>query len=307
MTEILQYILYIVQTLVALGVVIFVHELGHFLLAKKCGVRVEAFALGFGPALWKHRRGDTEYRIGAIPLGGYVKMSGEVPGEDRTGEPWELTSKSAWNRFQIFVAGALSNLAFAFPLCIAAFMVGKYVHPNVVGVPSVPEFRAGIATGDEIFSVDGESIETLEQYRMAMAGKKRGSTVQGKTRRGDHTFVRKVLQADGRISAPGAIGTGLLQVLTQQLTATLRTAFRAITSRPIKFTATTVARMNDRNRFVPVHILKIAIKYGRKSPDPQRVKGAFLYKIPMTKNGRSFTLEVVLRERDNTVLHFLYK
>lgn len=106
--------------------------------------------------------------------------------------------------------------------------------------------------------------------------------------------VRKILQAASRLSAPGAIGSGLLQVLAEQITATLRTAFRAITSRPIKFTATTVARMNDRNRFVPVHILKIALKYGRKSPDPQRVKGAFLYKIPMTKNGRSFTLEVVL-------------
>ena len=85
--------------LFVLGVLIFVHELGHFLMARRLGVRVLTFSLGFGPKLLKFTRGDTEYAISAIPLGGYVKMAGENPDEARSGRPDEFLSKTKWERF----------------------------------------------------------------------------------------------------------------------------------------------------------------------------------------------------------------
>ena len=93
------------QTLLAfsfvLGVLVFVHELGHFLLARWHGVRVITFSLGFGPKLLSFKRGDTEYCLSAIPLGGYVKMAGENPEDQPQGAPDEFLSKSKWQRFQI--------------------------------------------------------------------------------------------------------------------------------------------------------------------------------------------------------------
>ena len=119
--------------------------------------------------------------------------------------------------------------------------------------------------------------------------------------------VRKIFQAGSRLPATGVTGPRLFQILTEEVTATLRTTFRGTTLRPIKFTAKTLFHMKNSDRFVPVHILKIAIKYGRRSPDPRGVKGAFVYKIPMTRKGRRYELEILLRERDNTVLHFVYE
>ena len=88
-----------------LGVLVFVHELGHFLAAKRVGVRVLTFQLGFNPTIVNFQRGDTEYSIGALPLGGYVKMAGENPEEDRTGAPDEFLSKTKWERFQVLIWG----------------------------------------------------------------------------------------------------------------------------------------------------------------------------------------------------------
>src|SRR5918994_3277588 len=96
-----------------LGVLIFVHELGHFMMARWHGVRVLTFSLGFGPKLLKVRRGDTEYAISAIPLGGYVKMAGENPEDTRTGSDDEFLSKTKWQRFQILIMGPVINLALA--------------------------------------------------------------------------------------------------------------------------------------------------------------------------------------------------
>ena len=79
-----------------LGVLVFVHELGHFLAAKRVGIRVLKFQLGFNPTVFSFKRGDTEYSIGALPLGGYVKMAGDSPDENRRGEPDEFLSKSKW-------------------------------------------------------------------------------------------------------------------------------------------------------------------------------------------------------------------
>src|SRR6476660_345422 len=99
-----------------LGVLVFVHELGHFLAAKRIGIRVLKFQLGFNPTVVSVRRGDTEYGIGALPLGGYVKMAGESPDEARTGAPDEFLSRTKWERFQVLVMGPAMNLLLAFVL-----------------------------------------------------------------------------------------------------------------------------------------------------------------------------------------------
>src|SRR5688572_31950035 len=121
-----------------LGVLIFVHELGHFMMARRIGVRVLTFSLGFGPKLLKFRRGDTECCISAIPLGGYVKMAGENPEDARTGASDEFLSKSKWQRFQVLIMGPVMNLALA--LVVMAFVLyqGAQVaafedHPVVIG------------------------------------------------------------------------------------------------------------------------------------------------------------------------------
>src|SRR6201982_2161762 len=99
-----------------LGVLVFVHELGHFLAAKRIGIRVLKFQLGFNPTVASVRRGDTEYGIGALPLGGSVKMAGEKPEEARTGAPDEFLSRSKWERFQVLIMGPVMNLLLAFAL-----------------------------------------------------------------------------------------------------------------------------------------------------------------------------------------------
>src|SRR6186997_1854665 len=95
--------------LIVLGVIIVIHELGHFLVAKFFGIKVETFSVGFGPRLIGFRRGETDYRISAFPLGGYVKMAGESPTDTITGDPREFTSKPKYQRFLVAAAGPLMN------------------------------------------------------------------------------------------------------------------------------------------------------------------------------------------------------
>ncbi|MBW8861632.1 MAG: site-2 protease family protein, partial [Acidobacteria bacterium] len=122
-----------------LGVLVFVHELGHFLAAKRVGIRVLKFQLGFNPTILSVRRGDTEYGIGALPLGGYVKMAGESPEEGPTGRSDEFLSKTKWERFQVLVMGPVMNILLA--LVVTAIVLYQGVEkgafedqPPVVGV-----------------------------------------------------------------------------------------------------------------------------------------------------------------------------
>src|SRR5918992_5359728 len=131
MTNILSFIF-------VLGVLIFVHELGHFLMARRIGVRVLTFSLGFGPKLLAFRRGDTEYCMSAIPLGGYVKMAGENPEDARTGASDEFLSKSKWQRFQVLIMGPVMNLILALIVMTFVLYQGADVpafenQPMVVG------------------------------------------------------------------------------------------------------------------------------------------------------------------------------
>ena len=157
--------------ILVLGVLIFVHELGHFLAARRIGVRVLTFSLGFGPKLLKFRRGDTEYCVSAIPLGGYVKMAGENPEDARTGASDEFLSKNKWQRFQVLIMGPVMNLALA--LVVMAFVLyqGADVpaftqQPVVVGTVEAdsPAQKAGILPGDHIIQVGSVAVDTWEEF-----------------------------------------------------------------------------------------------------------------------------------------------
>ena len=107
--------------LFALGVIVFVHELGHHLVAKLFGVRVLVFSLGFGKRLWGFERRGTDYRISAVPLGGYVRMSGELP-EERTGDSGDFLSKPRWQRILVYLAGPAMNVVLSVALIALVFM-----------------------------------------------------------------------------------------------------------------------------------------------------------------------------------------
>jgi regulator of sigma E protease len=161
-----------------LGVLIFVHELGHFLMARRIGVRVLTFSLGFGPKLLTIKRGDTEYCISAIPLGGYVKMAGENPEDNRTGAADEFLSKTKWQRFQVLVMGPVMNLGLALVVMALVLYQGAPVPafetaPVVVGSFSENSVAkaAGVEQGDRILAIDGRPVENWKDFSMAIAPK----------------------------------------------------------------------------------------------------------------------------------------
>ena len=161
--------------LFVLGVLVFVHELGHFAMARRLGIRVLTFSLGFGPKLLKFRRGDTEYCVSAIPLGGYVKMAGESPDDRHTGAGDEFMSKSKWERFLVLVMGPAMNLVLAVLVMWLVLYQGAEVpayeqQPPVVGrvVDDSPADRAGIAVGERIVSVAGRAVDTWDALFVAV-------------------------------------------------------------------------------------------------------------------------------------------
>lgn len=157
-----------------LGALVFVHELGHFLFAKAVGVKVLRFSIGFGPPLLSFTRGETEYRIAALPLGGYVKMAGEVPGEDASpeDEARSYLAQSPWKRMLIVAAGPAFNLIF--PLLIFFVVIVSYPQPSTAVlrvVPGMPADGAGIRPGDVVTEVDGRPVRSLEEMQWALVGK----------------------------------------------------------------------------------------------------------------------------------------
>jgi len=160
----------LVAVVAVLGFMILIHEFGHYAVAKWLGVRVEQFAIGFGKRLIGFRKGETDYRINAIPLGGYVKMSGENPMDQRTDDPREFMNHSRWHRFLIAIAGPTMNILLAIILLTTVYVV-HYEYPAVDDQPPVIGWvlkdtaaaKAGFQVGDRITRVDGIENPTWEQ------------------------------------------------------------------------------------------------------------------------------------------------
>ena len=163
--------------LIALGVLVFVHELGHFLVAKRAGIRVERFSLGYPPKMVGFTYGQTEYCISWIPFGGYVKVAGmaDVGTDDATGEPWEFPSKSLPVRMAVIAAGPLMNFLFAFAVFVVVYGgFGMDTVESTIIAPaegSVAE-TAGLRRGDVVLAVDGDDVDNAHEL---LEGLKRAS------------------------------------------------------------------------------------------------------------------------------------
>ncbi len=151
----------VLELLLVLGFMVLVHEFGHFAVAKWCGVRVETFAIGFGKRVVGFKRGGTDYQINALPLGGYVKMAGEIPGEEVSNDPGELNNHPRWQRMLIALAGPLSNFVLAFVLMAAVYMVHNEVGEYLSSLATTdyisqgtPAATTGIQSGDTIVRFD---------------------------------------------------------------------------------------------------------------------------------------------------------
>jgi len=151
----LSTLVYVVEIAVAVGLLILVHELGHFLTAKWFGVRVRKFAMGMGPPIVKWQRGDTEYSLRCIPVGGFVDLAGEHPEAEGADDPKALWRRPAWQRIIIFSAGVVMNALLAIVLFSAAFLIGVNVIAPVAGeiLPGSPAQKAGIRAGDRILAL----------------------------------------------------------------------------------------------------------------------------------------------------------
>ena len=154
----------LVSFLLVLSVLVLVHEFGHFIIARRRGVRVEKFSFGFGPKLFSVKRGHTEYLVSAIPLGGYVKMAGDEPREGGAYQSWEFLSKKISDRCMIIFAGPLLNYVLAFAIFSLIFMFGSPTLTTEVGtlLNDYPAKASGIAVGDKIISVDGVRVKYWE-------------------------------------------------------------------------------------------------------------------------------------------------
>jgi regulator of sigma E protease len=180
MANIISFFQTILPFLFVLGVLIFVHELGHFLVARWYGVKVLAFSLGFGPKLLKVTRGETEYCISVIPLGGYVKLAGagESTDDKPSGDPSEFLSKSKWIRFQVYLAGPIMNIGLALVLTTVVLTQGAdvalyHTAPPVIGTvdPAGAGARAGLQPGDLVMRVNDKAVETWDDFDLAVLTK----------------------------------------------------------------------------------------------------------------------------------------
>lgn len=156
--------------LVLLGIMVLVHEFGHFISAILSKVRVETFSFGFGPRIFGIKRRYTDYRVSLIPLGGYVKLAGETYEEGFKGEPYEFLSQPRWKRFIILFMGSAMNISLAILLVFIINMIGVSVpayleNPPVIGwvEENTPAYDAGLSIGDLIISIDGKEVKKAQE------------------------------------------------------------------------------------------------------------------------------------------------
>ncbi len=150
----------LISFIVVLSILVVVHEFGHFIVAKKTGVRVEKFSIGFGPEIFGVTREETRYSVSIIPLGGYVKLSGETGAEGIKGEKWEYLSRTIGERMRIIFAGPLLNYILAFVIFSFVFMAGNPTLTSVIGkvMPGYPAESSGLKAGDKILNINGKDV-----------------------------------------------------------------------------------------------------------------------------------------------------
>jgi regulator of sigma E protease len=206
----------------ALGVIIVVHEAGHLLVAKAFGVRVLTFSVGFGRRIWGFRRGETEYRVSVVPLGGYVRLGGENP-DEVTNDPREFLNKPRWQRILVYLAGPAMNVILAIVLFAIVFMVGI----EVTNLPDAPPLiggveagssaaQAGLKRGDLILTAKGEPMQNWQDVAFALMGSP-DKPVPLTVRRGDQTVASSVTPKLVKNYSMGDFG-GLVPSLRPQIT-----------------------------------------------------------------------------------------
>ena len=204
----------LITFILVIGILIIVHEFGHFMIAKMIGVRVEKFYVGFGPQLWKKKRGNTEYGLGAVPLGGYVKLAGDNP-EESKGEPYEYFSRRPGERALIVFCGPLLNYVLGFLCLWLVFSSGYPMFTAKVGglISGLGAEQAGIKPGDRIVAIDGEDIKLWEQLQRIMRSKENSSSVKIGLLRRDKRYdfdvklqQKELMDISGRKHKVGLLG-----------------------------------------------------------------------------------------------------
>ncbi len=198
-TTVISFIITVITPfLFVLGVLVFFHELGHFLVAKKAGIRVERFSLGFPPKMFGFMIGETEYCISWIPFGGYVKLAGmsDIGYEEVRGDPWEFMSKPIWMRMSVIAAGPLMNFLLAVLIFFAILcFIGKTTYNTTVigqiGWDSSAQ-SAGLKSGDQILSVGGKSVENWDDIAEAFQKESAKGMTSVEVLRGNETLFLNV-------------------------------------------------------------------------------------------------------------------
>ena len=197
----------IIGFVVILIPLVVVHELGHFLFAKLFNVRADAFSVGFGPVLLKKKIGETEFRISAIPLGGYVKLLGEDPSAELTPEEKQraLHHQAPWKRLFIFAGGPLFNFIWAALVFMVMMAIGEPQMSTVIGrvLPETPAAKAGFVQGDKITSVNGESVTKFDELMMKLTDKPATEVNFGVERSGANTTIKAMTGAEEGFSIYG--------------------------------------------------------------------------------------------------------
>ncbi|MCH8287552.1 MAG: RIP metalloprotease RseP [Candidatus Marinimicrobia bacterium] len=210
----------IIATATVLGILIIVHELGHFLAAKTSGVRVERFSIGFWPRMAGIQIGETDYCVSWIPLGGYVKLAGMIDesmeGDSIKGEPWEFMSKNVLQKLFIISAGVTMNIILAvliFAVLTFTYGIGEVDESTVVThvVESYPAEGAGMLAGDKILSIDGNMMNSWQELTEYIHSRP-NSELEVTWQRGEEIFSERIISrlekipVDGSIKKLGIIG-----------------------------------------------------------------------------------------------------
>jgi regulator of sigma E protease len=210
---------------IVLGIMVLLHEWGHFIAAKLCGVRVDVFSIGFGPRLWGVKRGDTDYRISGLPLGGYVRMAGDNPMEERTGAPNEFLSRPRWQRCIIAVAGPAMNVLLTFGIFWGIYWfvgmpVDKYFSnpPDVVAIPqSVTPDPSKVLPGDRILSVNGVNTPTWEKVFAEVDKAKPGAPLAVAVQRAGSAQTLNLKAPENPDSTDSAVGYPALPAVVDEI------------------------------------------------------------------------------------------